>query len=211
MAWPSIRHFVVPTHRSVVLLDNNFLASPYSRGILVELAGLRNAEERPYQVDFNQGLDARLMTHEVARDLAKLNIPLVRLAFDSTVQKEAVRQAIELLSEAGIRRRRIVVYVMFNYLDTPDDFLLRVQYLFEWGVAVYPMRYQPTDALEKDKYVAPGWTPELLEMVADARRVLGVRGTWPPYEGLKRKFLDASDLFAALELRPLKTKIMAQP
>ncbi|NHM28907.1 hypothetical protein G7K71_18460 [Desulfofundulus sp. TPOSR] len=203
-AKPSVKHLVLPEHKSIILLDNNFLASSYSGKILNELAELRNSKKYRYKIDFNQGIDARLITSDVALALAKLNIPLIRLAYDSIVQKEAVGQAIKLLTNAGIRKRNILVYVMFNYMDTPDDFFCRIKHLFDWGVVVYPMRYQPLDALEKDSYVAPEWTPELLEMVADARRVLGVNGTWPPYEGLKRKFLNAKDLFIALELRAQK-------
>ena len=203
-AKPCVSHLVSDDHSSVILLDNNFLASPHRLDVLAELASLRNAAGRPYRVDFNQGLDARLVTPEIASRLSRLKLALVRLAYDSTVQREAVRRAIETLSAAGIRKRAILVYVMFNYFDTPDDFLARVQDLMDWGVAVYPMRYQPLDALEKDSFVSPGWTPKLLEMVANARRVLGVRGTWPPYEALKRKFLDAKDLYTALKLREPK-------
>ncbi|WP_027719511.1 hypothetical protein [Desulfovirgula thermocuniculi] len=203
---PSVTDLICERYSQVVFWDNNFLASPYHMEILSELADIKK-RRRFFRIDFNQGLDARLVTPENAKAIASLRMQVVRLAYDSSSQREPLKRAIDMLVEAGVNRKNFLVYVMFNYEDTPDDFLRKVQDLLSWGVAVYPMRYQPTDALKKDSYVAPGWTPELLEMVADARRVLGVNGAWPPYEALKRKFLDASDLEDALKLRSPKEAV----
>lgn len=202
----SLSNLIYEGHDRVIFWDNNFLASPYHMEILEELISIKRSK-RSFHIDFNQGLDARLITLENAAAIASLRMKIIRLAYDSTHQRKALKKAIEMLNEAGVSKKRFLVYVMFNYKDTPDDFLGRVQDLLSWGVAVYPMRYQPTDALKKDSYVAPGWTPELLEMVADARRVLGVHGAWPSYEALKRKFMDAPDLRSALKLRNPKEAI----
>lgn len=197
----SIKHLVDPNHSEIVLLDNNFLASPHWKEIIDELADLRNAKNRRYLIDFNQGLDARLFTPEIALELARLRLKCVRLAYDSTVMKKAVKQAIDCIVQAGIRKRNVWIYVMYNYQDTPEDFIKRVQDLMEWGVTVYPMCYQPVDALEKNSYVDSNWTPEQLDMVQKARRVLGSRGAWPPYEGLRKKFLESINFEQALVLR----------
>jgi len=209
----SVKPFIYPGHNRIVLWDNNFLASEHAGDILEELATLKikgNFDRGPrFAVDFNQGLDARLLNRDYAKAIARLRIPTIRLAYDQTVYRESVRQAIEYLNEAGISPRKIVVYVMYNYNDTPADFLKRVQSLLEWGVAVYPMRYQPLDATEKDQYIGKHWTPELLEMVAKARRVLGTHGAWPPYDALKGKFLQAKSLSEALALRPVRRMALA--
>lgn len=196
-----ISPLVHPEHSEIVLLDNNFLASPYKLEILNELAHLRNVRNKRYLIDFNQGLDARLIGLETAVALRNLKLKCVRLAYDSTVVRNSLRKAIDYLMMAGFRGKDIIVYTMYNYQDTPDDFLERVQDLLDWGVVVYPMMYQPTDALVKNSYVAPGWDPEILEMVHDARRVLGTRGAWIPHEGLKHKFLEARNLEQALCLK----------
>jgi len=39
-------------------------------------------------------------------------------------------------------------------------------------------------------------------MVADARRVIGYGGAFPPYEGLKKKILNARNFKEAFKLRP---------
>ena len=192
----SIRHLIYPGHKKVILWDNNFLASPYWRDILEEL------EDLGLEVDFNQGLDARLITEEVVLRLRRLKIPIVRLAYDTEGIREPLRRAIWLLKQMGFRGRRIVVYCLYNFTDSPEDFLCRIKDLLEWGVVAYPMRYEPLEPRPKNTYISPNWTPEQLEMVAKARRVIGYGGAFPPYEGLKRKILDAKNFYEAFKLRP---------
>lgn len=195
----SIKHLIYPGHKKIVLWDNNILASPYWRDIFAEL------EESGLEVDFNQGLDARLLTEETALRLRRLRIPIVRLAYDTKKIRNSLRRAINLLKDVGISGRDIVVYCLYGYLDKPEDFLERVRDLTDWGVVAYPMRYQPLEPCVKDSYVSQNWTKEQLEMIAKARRVIGYGGAFPPYEGLRRKLTDAKNFEEAFELRPLRT------
>lgn len=192
----SIKHLVHSDHKKVVFWDNNFLASPHRESILDELQELR------LEVDFNQGLDARLLTEELAVHLCTLKIPVVRLAYDSDSIREPLKKAIELLKRLGVDRRRIIVYCLYNYDDTPEGFLERIKDLINWGVVSYPMRYQSLKPEPKDSYVCPSWTKQQLEMVAQARRVIGYGGAFPSYEGLKKKFTNARTFEEAFKLRP---------
>jgi hypothetical protein len=192
----SIRHLIYPGHKKVIFWDNNILASPYWRGIFDEL------EELNFEVDFNQGLDARLINEDVALRLTKLRLPILRLAYDSNRIKRPLEKAINLLKSVGIRGRNILVYCLYNHLDSPEDFLNRIIDLMEWKVVAYPMRYEPLIPRPKNTYTSPNWTIEQLEMVADARRVIGYGGAFPPYEGLKKKILNAKSFEKAFELRP---------
>jgi len=193
----SIRHLIYPGHKKVIFWDNNILASPHCDQIVHEIAELN------LQVDFNQGLDARLLTENVALKLSKIKIPIVRLAYDSDKIKIPLKNAINLLKDIGIRGRSIIVYCLYNHLDTPESFLRRNKDLMEWGVVSYPMRYEPLEPRPKNSYISPKWTAEQLEMVSDARRVLGYGGAFPPYKGLKKKILDAKNFEKAFELRPV--------
>lgn len=192
----SIKHLIYNGHRKVILWDENILASPHWRNIFDELEELR------LEVNFNQGLDARLLTEETALRITKLKIPIVRLAYDSKGIKKSLREAITMLKDVGIDGRRIVVYCLYGYLDTPEDFLERVRELITWGVVTYLMRYQPLEPDKKDCYISLGWTSEQLEMIAKARRVIGYGGAFPPYQGIERKFVNARSFEEAFELRP---------
>lgn len=194
----SVKHLIYPGHKKVILWDNNILASPYWEDIFQEL------EESNLEIDFNQGIDARLIDLKVISRLKRLKIPLIRLAYDTLGIREPLRKAIELLKKSGFSGKRILVYCLYNNhfeKDTPETFLGRLQDLIDWGVVSYPMRYEPLEPRQKNTYVSPYWTAEQLEMVAKARRVIGYGGAFPPYEGLRKKFFDAKSFERAFKLR----------
>jgi hypothetical protein len=191
----SVRDFIAPGHKKAVLWDNNILGVPNWQDVIEELASAG------VSVDFNQGLDARLITPDVATQLARLKIPLIRMAYDIPSEGPAVERAIDFLERVGFSRRKIVVYTLYNFTDTPDDFWRRVHELLEWGAVSYPMRYEPLNSLTKNRYISPHWTPTQVETVAAARRVLGVSGAFPPYEGLRAKLREASSFEEAFGLR----------
>jgi len=126
----------------------------------------------------------------------------VRLAYDVNSEKVAVERAISLLNKVGVQGRRVLVYTLYNFTETPDEFLSKVEDILGWGAACYPMRFQPLNTLKKDSYVSPKWTADRLEMVAKARRVIGYGGAFPPYEGLIKKFRNAADFDEAFDLYP---------
>lgn len=194
----SIRHLVYPGHRKVILWDNNTLGMTNWRDLVAEL------KEIGLPVDFNQGLDARFITEEVAQELRGLRINPFRMAYDVPGERKALERAIPALVRAGFRRRRMIIYVLYNFEDSPEEFLDRVKDILEWGVVAYPMRFEPLKSLKKNQHVGPKWTPEQLEMVARARRVIGYGGAFPPYEGLRKKLLKARSFEEAFALRPQK-------
>ena len=192
----SVKDLVHPNHRKVILWDNNILGVPNWQEVVTELKAM------DVEVDFNQGLDARLITEEVAQILGGLRIRPIRMAYDIPVEKKALKRAVPALEAAGFNRRQMHVYTLYNFTDTPEDFLRRVVDLLSWGVVSYPMRYEPLNSLVKNKYISPHWTPERLELVAKARRVLGFGGAFPPYEGLVKKLSNARTFEEAFSLRP---------
>jgi len=201
----SIRHLVHPQHDKAILWDNNILGEPNWQDVVGELAELSSENEK-FEVDFNQGLDARLINEQVAEMLAKVRMPIVRVAYDFPGMGRSVKNAIEFLSAVGFYRRNIISYVLFNFEDSPEDLFTRVRDLLNWGASAYPMRFQPLDTLEKDSHIGPKWTKEQLEMVANARRVIGYGGAFPPYEGLRKKFESARNFEEAFGLWNPKSK-----
>jgi hypothetical protein len=109
-------------------------------------------------VDFNQGLDARLLTNRQAERLAELDLYAVRLAWDHINLERSFMDAFEALRRAGIPLRLIRVYVLIGYHDTPDDALYRLDTVCSFGIRPNPMRYQPIHAERRNEYVDSGWT-----------------------------------------------------
>ena len=190
-----IRDLIEPGHKKAILWDNNVLGVPNWPDVIDEL------KAAAVTVDFNQGLDARLITDDVAKKLREIRVDPIRLAYDIPGERVAVQSAIDSLHAAGFNRRRIIVYTLFNFTDTPEQFWKRVTDLVSWGSVSYPMRYEPLNSLTKNRYVSPHWTAEQLEMVAVARRVIGAGGAFPPYKALVEKMQQARTFEEAFSLR----------
>jgi len=210
----SVRHLIYYNHDTVILWDNNFLASKRWREILQELQEIRvtkNGNSHKLRVDFNQGLDCRLIKNlDVAAELKKTGVNPIRLAYDNKNEKKALEQAIKKLVEVGYKGKSILVYTLYNYLDKPQDFWERVCDLLEWRVVIYPMRFEPLNSLEKNKHISPGWTKTQLDMVAKAQRVIGDNGTFVPFEAMRRKIIDAKNFDEAFQLRDVNGKQLAK-
>lgn len=195
-----LTQLVLKTHNKVILWDNNILGIPDWWNIIQELKALK------LEVDFNQGLDARLLSEEVIQSLKEIKINPIRLAYDNTGMRDYLEKAILFLEKNGFRKRRVIVYVLYNYTESPEAFLDKIRDLLEWGVVAYPMRFEPLDTLEKNQYVSPLWTRDYLDMVNKARRVIGYGGAFPPYDGLRKKFAAAKNFEDAFKLRPISEK-----
>lgn len=121
--------------REVVLLDNNFLAAPgdYIREQLTKAArmGIR--------LDFNQGLDARLVTAENARLLSACRwIRFIRFSCDTAAMIEPIRRAVRLIWETG-SRREIFCYMLVQDIGDAET---RLRALVELGVTPFAQPYR---------------------------------------------------------------------
>lgn len=140
-----------------VICDNNLLAAS-KRHIRYVVDALK---QFPI-VDFNQGLEAKRFTPEIADMLGELNCK-VRFAFDDINLETVVHDAIELCKRHT--SKDIQVYCLTGFNDTPEDAQYRLEQIRSWGVLPNPMRYQPLDAKIKNEYRLPEmrhWTEKQL-------------------------------------------------
>lgn len=102
---------------------------------------------RSRYIDFNQGVDARLFTVEIAQLLSKIAIRPLRIAFDDIKTYDSYNRAIRLSSSAGIKD--FSNYLLYNFKDRPIDLYHRlkinVDLCDELNVNIYsfPMKYHP--------------------------------------------------------------------
>lgn len=91
----------------LILMDNNILACEYGVMQLESLIG------SGYRIDLNQGMDARLVTDDIAHILSRLKwIRFIRFSCDQKSQIEPIRHTIELLGKYGVKPYRIFIYVL---------------------------------------------------------------------------------------------------
>jgi len=142
--------------KRIVFFDNNFLASikPHIVSVLLDCYKLNK------EIDFNQGLDARLFTEEIAGLFSEVKIRPLRFAFDDMSNDGNVQRAIKLAKSKGIVD--ISCYVLYNFKDTPEDLFYRISELINLHTDAYPMRFQPLNTKVKDEYVGKNWTKQMI-------------------------------------------------
>lgn len=132
-------------HKEVVLMDNNVLAHPHGIEQLEKIARLG------LKVDFNQGLDARLIDDGIARRLGKIKwMKPIRLACDHKGQVESVRKAIELLRWHNATPRMYFCYVLVKEVG---DALERIKFLKGMNVDPFAMPYRDKEGNAPDEEV----------------------------------------------------------
>lgn len=132
----------------LVLMDNNILASQYGLEQIQKIIDLK------LHVDFNQAMDARLVTPEIARMLAQVKWwPYPRFGCDTHAQIKHCDRAIEMLREYGYKGQ-IFLYTM---IDDFDESIERVSYYRDRlinGEKVYP-HVQPYRDFANPNYTPP--------------------------------------------------------
>ncbi|MBN2285964.1 MAG: cobalamin-binding domain-containing protein [Tissierellales bacterium] len=155
--------------QDLVIMDNNVLAIDNIEDHIAKIADLgfergSKRNNRLRNVDFNQGIDARLIgkNPRLAKVLSTIALKPVRLAFDflSPDMERSYRKAIKLLSEEGFKV--FTNYMLYNYKDIPEDFYRRLEISAELNeklgvrVTTFPMRYIPITDIKRG-YIAPQW------------------------------------------------------
>lgn len=125
-------------HRQAVLMDNNVLACEHGINQLEKIAKLG------IKVDFNQGLDARLIDNSIAKRLSKIKwLKPVRLACDQKSQMPTVERAVRLLRENGCTPRQYFCYVLVKDIN---DALESVEFLRSLKVDPFAQPYRDFEA-----------------------------------------------------------------
>lgn len=150
--WAWIYEFWDRRHTKIKLLDNNLLASPTCIGVLMQLAS------EQVEVDFNQGLDIRLIDDEKAWYLSKVRLTRwLRFSFDEPGMEKQVRQGIEMLNRRGISPQRLSFYMLIGFDTSYGEDMGRLKLLESYGCDVFAMRYQEVnDVKARVSWDGPG-------------------------------------------------------
>jgi len=122
------------------------------------------------RVDFNQGVDARILSKDrmYLRELSSICLSPLRIAFDHLGLKGPYETSIRYSHEFGLND--LSNYMLYNFHDTPTDLFermhLNVRLNEELGIRIYsfPMRYQPTN-LPNRTHVGDRWNRYYLRSV----------------------------------------------
>ena len=162
--------------KDLILMDNNVTAAPNFNEIIAEIKDLgfvpgarlrRNGSAYKRRVDFNQGVDSRLLckNSNLMQRLSEICIDPLRIAFDHWGLRKHYERSIREAAGWGIRS--LSNYMLYNFHDTPEDLyrrlVLNIELNQELNVRIwsFPMRYQPVD-LKDRSHVGKNWSKYFL-------------------------------------------------
>jgi hypothetical protein len=168
------------TKQHLILLDNNVLASDKFKDIIRDIQDLgfykgAKINNRLRHVDFNQGVDARLLTEGKIKLLATIPINPLRIAFDNIKDEKRYTKSVHLAAQNNIRN--LSNYILYNFKDTPEDFWQRLKINIElnkeYDLQIYsfPMKYMPLTTKDRSYIDKPHWNWQYLRGV---QRILNV-------------------------------------
>jgi hypothetical protein len=184
--------------RYLLLMDNNVLRSKEFDRIVDELIELGFGKDGTYPsprtgkplkryIDFNQGLDAKLLSEHKAKRLGELAIRPARIAFDHIEDESSYKRALELCAKNGIKY--LSNYILYNgedftgkgryyHADTPQDLYNRMKVSIDFcdelnakygedgkiHIFSFPMKYIPLNATDRS-FIGTHWNRKYLRAI----------------------------------------------
>ena len=158
--------------KDLILMDNNVAASSRYKEVIAEIRDLGFHSDALFErssaplvkrrVDFNQGVDARILAKSpmYLKEMATICIDPLRIAFDHVGMRRVYERSVEMAADYGLRS--LSNYMLYNFMDTPSDLYQRMSINIELnerlGVRIwsFPMRYLPVTMKDRS-YVGKNW------------------------------------------------------
>ena len=132
----------------------------------------KKPSQRKRIVDFNQGIDSRLITDENMKKLSEINISPLRIAFDHWSLRKIYERSIRIAVNNGIKS--LSNYLLYNFEDKPEELYYRlkmnVDLCEELDASIYsfPMKYHPINDKEffsNRDYIGKHWNRKFIRAV----------------------------------------------
>jgi len=132
-----VEEFLNPKSNIIILLDNNFLALPS------HIRKLQLFIDRGWIMDFNQGLDIRLINKENAKLLRNIkHLKQIRFSWDLMNYEKEVKEGLKILFKVGVKPYRIMVYILCNFNTSFEEDIYRFKELVSRGVDPFIMIFE---------------------------------------------------------------------
>lgn len=123
-------------------------------------------------VDFNQGIDSRLITEKNMKKLSEVNIYPLRIAFDHWKLHDVYEQSVRTAVKGGIRN--LSNYLLYNFEDKPEELYYRLEMNvklceeLDANIYSFPMKYHPINDPEffmNRDYIGEHWNRKFIRAV----------------------------------------------
>lgn len=129
--------------KNIILCDPNILACKEHLQLLQQLA------DSKAKVNFNQGLDIRLITDKNLEILKQIRLDSIHFAFDRWQEKDIIEPKLrDFKKKTGYNRSKghVMVYILCNFDTTIEQDIYRIQLCRELNFSPYPMIYDKEHA-----------------------------------------------------------------
>lgn len=134
--------------KKIVLCDPNLLAYKDHMELMQQLI------DSKAWVDFNQGIDCRLLTEQNIKAINKIKLKEIHFAWDYMYEEKRVLRGLELYAKMAVRRPHGhfgTVYCLTNYDTSMEENLYRIYKLRDMGYDSYVMVYDKPHAPKEIK------------------------------------------------------------
>lgn len=149
-----VEEIAIDGRNNLILMDNNVLASEYGLQQIEKIVKLK------LRVDFNQGMDARLVTDDIASLLAKVKwIKRIRFGCDTPNQISECERAISLLEKYGYRGEIFLYCILMDFKESFN----RVNHWRKKKKVI--LHAQPYRDLDNPRQTIPQWQKDMAHWV----------------------------------------------
>lgn len=147
-----VDNIAIDGRTNLILMDNNIIACDYG------LEQIQKIIDRKYRVDFNQALDARLVTDDVAKLLAKVRwLTVIRFGCDTPKQIKDCEKAMALIDQYRDNPGSYQMYTMIT-----EDFEESLSRVTHWKsfprVRIVAQAFRDID---KQNQIIPQWQKDM--------------------------------------------------
>ena len=124
--------------KNIVLQDPNILACKDHLELLQQLI------DSKARVEFNQGIDVRLVTEENLKLLRQIRLDNIHFAYDRWQDKDIIEPRLRaFVKQTGFNRGKghTMCYILVNFDTTIEQDIHRIQFCREINISPYPMIY----------------------------------------------------------------------
>ena len=154
-----VEEIAIDGRNELILMDNNILASDHGIEQIEKIIKMNEGRKKKIKVDFNQGLDARLVTDEIAKMLSRLKwIQQIRFGCDTPKQIEECEKACAMIDKHGYKGEYFFYCIL---LDDFDESFSRVNHWKKKGSSRYLPHCQPFRDIANRSQIIPQWQKDM--------------------------------------------------
>lgn len=122
--------------KNIMLCDPNILGCPQHLELLQQVV------DSKAKVEFNQGLDVRLITEKNLELIKQIPMKYIHLAYDRIQDKDIIEPKLKSFKDAtGYNYKKVMVYILVNYESTLSEDLYRIYFCRDLELDPFVMIY----------------------------------------------------------------------